>query len=101
MSKTSVKANHFDALLKPVVTEKATLGSEHGQVTFQVPMSASKSEIKQAVEAIFGVKVTGVNTLRQVGKIKRFRGKLGKRPDYKKAVVSLAEGETIDVTSGV
>ena len=101
MSKSSVKAGHFDALLKPVVTEKATLGSEHGKVTFQVPMSASKLEIKQAVEAIFDVTVTGVNTLRQVGKVKRFRGKLGKRPDYKKAVVSLAEGETIDVTSGV
>lgn len=101
MSKTGVKANHFDALLKPVVTEKATLGSEHGQVTFEVPMSASKSEIKQAVEAIFGVTVTRVNTMRQVGRVKRFRGQLGKRPDYKKAVVSLAEGETIDVTSGV
>lgn len=101
MSKSNVKAIHFDVLLKPVVTEKATLGSEQGQITFQVPMSATKSAIKQAVEAIFDVKVTGVNTLRQVGKVKRFRGKLGKRPDYKKAVVSLAEGETIDVTSGV
>lgn len=101
MSKSNVKANHFDVLRNPVVTEKATLGSEHGQVTFHVPMGASKSQIKEAVEAIFGVTVTGVNTLRQVGKVKRFRGQLGKRPDYKKAIVRLAEGETIDVTSGV
>jgi len=91
----------YELIRAPMVTEKSTLGAEHNQVTFRVPLEASKPEIKQAVEMLFKVKVTAVNTLRQKGKIKRFRGKLGKRADYKKAVVSLAEGENIDVTTGI
>ncbi|MGE0666385.1 MAG: 50S ribosomal protein L23 [Sphingomonadales bacterium] len=95
------KNKHFDLLLKPVVTEKSTVGVENNQVTFKVAIDATKPEIKEAVEHVFGVKVNAVNTLRQQGKIKRFRGVVGKRPDYKKAIVTLAEGETIDITTGV
>jgi len=95
------KARAYDVILAPVVTEKATLGSEHGQVTFRVPLDADKGEIKRAVESLFGVQVTAVNTLRQIGKQKRFRGRLGRRPDTKKAIVTLAEGHAIDVTTGV
>ena len=91
----------YEIIRKPVITEKATLGSEHGQVTFQVVLDASKPEIKQAVEALFNVKVKAVNTMRSKGKLKRFRGRIGKRPDYKKAVVTLQEGQTIDVTTGI
>ncbi len=85
----------------PVITEKATLGSEHNQVTFRVPLDATKREIKVAIETLFKVKVTAVNTLRTLGKTKRFRGKLGKRSDEKKAMVTLAEGSKIDVTTGI
>lgn len=91
----------FDVLLSPVITEKSTRGSEHNQVTFKVRLDATKPEIKLAVEKLFKVKVTGVNTVRQNGKIKRFRGLVGKRDDFKKAIVSLAEGQTIDITSGL
>ena len=85
----------------PVVTEKSTRGSEFNQVTFRVPLVATKPEIKAAVEELFEVKVTAVNTLRVKGKTKRFRGRLGKRPDFKKAVVTLAEGDSIDVATGI
>jgi large subunit ribosomal protein L23 len=91
----------YDIILSPMVTEKSTMGSEHNQITFRVPLTANKLQIKAAVEQLFKVKVNAVNTLRQKGKLKRFRGKLGKRPDYKKAIVSLAEGEMIDVTTGI
>ena len=91
----------YDLIRSPVITEKATLGAEHNQVTFRVPLTASKPEIRAAVELLFDVKVAAVNTLRQQGKVKRFRGRLGKRPDTKKAIVSLAEGHSIDVTTGV
>lgn len=91
----------YDLILAPVVTEKSTLGSEHNQVTFRVPLEATKPEIKLAIEQLFKVKVTAVNTLRQNGKLKRFKGRLGRRSDYKKAIISLAEGESIDVTTGV
>ncbi|MDX1485557.1 MAG: 50S ribosomal protein L23 [Alphaproteobacteria bacterium] len=91
----------FDIILSPVITEKSTQGSEHNQVTFKVPLSATKPEIRVAVESLFKVKVTAVNTLRQTGKTKRFRGQLGKRIDTKKAIVTLAEGDSIDVTSGL
>lgn len=91
----------YTIIQKPLVTEKSTLGSEHGQVSFQVPLKATKPEIKRAVEAVFGVKVKGVNTLIQKGKNKRFKGVLGRRSDFKKAVVSLEEGQTIDVGAGV
>lgn len=96
---TAVK--HYDVIKSPVITEKATLGSENNQVTFKVAIDASKPEIKAAVEALFGVKVKKVNTLRQEGKVKRFRGVIGKRAEYKKAMVTLAEGSSIDVTTGV
>jgi len=95
------KQKMYETLLRPVVTEKSTLGSEHNQVTFRVPLDANKADIKQAVEGLFKVKVTKVNTIRQVGKEKRFRGQLGRRPDYKKAIVTLAEGNSIDVTTGI
>jgi large subunit ribosomal protein L23 len=91
----------YDLVLRPVITEKATLGSEHGQVTFRVPLNATKPEIKSAVERLFDVKVTAVNTVRVKGKVKRFRGRRGRLSDYKKAVVTLAEGHSIDVTTGI
>ena len=91
----------YDLITMPMVTEKSTMGSEHNQVTFRVPLTATKPEIKQAVELLFKVKVKAVNTLRQTGKTKRFRGKLGKRANYKKAMITLVEGENIDVTTGV
>jgi len=98
----SVSTNQaYDLILAPLVTEKSTMGSENNQVTFRVPLTATKPQIKAAIEKLFKVKVNSVNTLRQKGKVKRFRGKLGKRPDYKKAIVSLAEGEMIDVTTGI
>ena len=95
------KARAYDIIRSPVITEKATLGSQHNQVTFRVPLDATKPEIKAAVESVFSVKVKAVNTLRTEGKTKRFRGFIGKRNDYKKAIVSLAEGQSIDVTTGV
>jgi large subunit ribosomal protein L23 len=91
----------YDLIRSPVVTEKSTLGSQHNQVTFRVPLEATKPEIKAAVEGVFKVKVTAVNTLRVMGKTKRFKGHLGQRSDFKKAMVTLAEGHTIDVTTGV
>jgi large subunit ribosomal protein L23 len=91
----------YDLIRSPVVTEKSTLGSQHNQVTFRVPLEATKPEIKAAVEGVFKVKVTAVNTLRVMGKTKRFKGHVGQRSDFKKAMVTLAEGHTIDVTTGV
>ena len=91
----------YEVIRSPIITEKATLISEHNQVSFRVPLDATKPEIKAAVEGLFKVKVTAVNTLRQKGKVKRFRGRPGKRSDSKKAVVTLAEGHSIDVTTGV
>lgn len=92
---------HYDTILAPVITEKATLLSENNKVVFQVPLTATKPQIKAAVEALFKVKVTAVNTIRVEGKTKRFRGMLGKRNDFKKAVVTLSEGDTIDLTTGL
>ncbi len=91
----------YGILLSPVITEKSTLGSEHNQITFRVPLTASKVEIKAAVEHLFEVKVKAVNTIRQNGKVKRTRGTIGRRSDFKKAVVSLEEGHSIDVTTGL
>ena len=91
----------YGVILSPVITEKATRGSEHNQVTFRVPLDADKRSVKAAVEGLFNVKVTAVNTLRVKGKTKRFRGRVGRRSDYKKAIVTLAEGSKIDVTTGV
>ncbi|QXG82419.1 50S ribosomal protein L23 [Rhodospirillum rubrum] len=91
----------YDIVRAPVITEKATLIGEHGQVIFRVPLDATKPEIKAAVEGLFKVKVKAVNTLRSKGKVKRFRGTVGKRSDTKKAIVTLAEGHSIDVTTGI
>ncbi len=96
-----VSAEMFDLIRKPVITEKAMKGSELGQVTFQVPLNATKPQIKDAVEAVFGVKVSAVNTLRQAGKAKVFRGRKGVRSEVKKAIVTLAQGQSIDMTAGV
>ena len=91
----------YDVILTPVVTEKSTRVSEHNQIVFKVRMDATKPEIKKAVEGLFGVKVTAVNTLVQKGKMKRFRGRVGFRSDVKKAIVTLAEGQSVDVTAGI
>ena len=91
----------YDIIRGPVITEKSTQGSMYNQVTFRVDRRASKPEIKKAVEELFKVKVTKVNTLNQAGKVKRFRGRLGRRNAVKKAVVTLEEGHTIDVSSGI
>jgi len=91
----------YEVLVAPVITEKATMGSDNNQVTFKVALDASKPEIRFAVEKLFSVKVKAINTLRVKGKQKRFRGIVGRRNDYKKAVVTLAEGQTIDVTTGI
>lgn len=93
--------NHYDVILAPVITEKATRTSEYNQVTFKVPLTATKPQIKAAVEALFKVKVTAVNTLRSKGKVKLFRGEPGQRSDWKKAMVTLADGHKIDVTTGI
>jgi large subunit ribosomal protein L23 len=92
---------HYDIILGPIVTEKTTMLSENNVVTFKVPMTATKPQIKAAVEALFTVEVDQVNTIRQNGKTKRFKGIKGRRADAKKAMVKLAEGHSIDVTTGV
>lgn len=99
--KKEATVKDYNIILSPHITEKATLGSEHGQVTFKVAKTASKPEIKEAVEALFDVKVKAVNTLIQKGKTKRFKGIMGRRSDFKKAIVTLEEGQTIDTGVGV
>ena len=94
-------ARHYDTILSPVITEKATLLSEQNKVVFRVAGDASKDEIAAAVEALFNVRVVKVNTVVAKGKTKRFRGTLGKRNDVKKAIVTLEEGQSIDVTTGL
>lgn len=96
-----VDTRHYDVIVAPHITEKSTLLSEHNAVVFKVADDATKPEIKAAVEALFDVRVTGVNTLNQKGKTKRWKGKPYRRTDVKKAVVTLAEGQSIDVTSGI
>jgi large subunit ribosomal protein L23 len=91
----------YEVIRRPVITEKATMISEHNQVSFLVAIDATKPEIKAAIEKLFKVKVKAVNTLIQKGKRKRFRGRPGRRPDIKKAIVTLAEGHSIDVTTGL
>ena len=91
----------YDVILAPVVTEKSTRVSEHNHVVFKVRKEATKPEIKAAVEGLFNVKVTAVNTLVQKGKMKRFKGRVGFRSDVKKAIVTLAEGQSIDVTTRI
>lgn len=92
---------NYDVIVSPVITEKSTMASEANQVVFNVARNATKPEIKKAVEALFGVKVKAVNTLLRKGKVKRFRGIMGKQNDVKKAVVTLDEGQSIDVTTGL
>lgn len=94
-------ARHYDVILAPAITEKATLCAEQNKVVFKVRRTATKAEIKAAVEGLFDVKVEGVNTLLRKGKIKSFRGVAGKQGDSKRAVVTLAEGHKIDVTTGL
>jgi large subunit ribosomal protein L23 len=96
-----VDTRHYDVIVAPHITEKSTLLSEHNAVVFKVADSATKPEIKAAVEALFDVKVVGVNTLTQKGKTKRWKGRPYRRSDVKKAVVTLAPGQSIDVTSGI
>jgi large subunit ribosomal protein L23 len=96
-----VEARHYDVVLAPHITEKSTMLSEHNAVVFRVASGASKPEIKEAVEALFNVNVTGVNTIMTKGKSKRWKGKPYQRSDFKKAIVTLAEGQSIDVTSGI
>ena len=91
----------YDVIVSPAITEKSTMASEQNQVVFNVARKATKPEIKAAVEALFGVKVTGVNTLVRKGKVKRFRGTVGRLSDVKKAVVTLADGDSIDVATGL
>lgn len=101
MAKEAIDTRHYDVIVAPHITEKATLASEHNAVVFKVVESATKPQIKAAVEALFGVKVLSVNTLTQKGKTKRWKGKPYRRSDVKKAVVRLAEGQSIDITSGI
>ena len=97
----SAKAELYDVIRKPIITEKATMASESGAVVFEVAVDANKPQIKEAVETLFGVKVKAVNTTITKGKNKRFRGQPGKRKDVKKAYVTLEEGNTIDVSTGL
>ncbi len=97
----SAKPEHYDVIRKPIITEKSTMASENGAVVFEVAIDANKPQIKEAVETLFGVKVKAVNTTITKGKQKRFRGQLGKRKDVKKAYVTLEEGNTIDVSTGL
>jgi len=92
---------NYNVLVGPLVTEKATMLSEHGQIAFRVRLDATKAEIRRAVENLFNVKVTAVNTLRVKGKTKLFRGRRGRRSDYKKAIVTLAEGQNVDYLAGL
>ena len=101
VEQTEIDPRHYDIITAPIITEKATMGSEYGQVTFRVPLTATKPEIKAAVEALFKVEVKAVNTLIAKGKTKRFKGLPGRRSDVKKAIVTLAAGQSIDVTTGV
>lgn len=99
--KADIQEWMYEIIRNPVITEKAAMGSQYAQVTFHVPCEATKPRIKQAVETLFDVKVKGVNTLVQKGKTKRFKGVMGRRSDVKKAIVSLEEGQTIDMGTGL
>ncbi|MBI1402027.1 MAG: 50S ribosomal protein L23 [Porphyrobacter sp.] len=99
--KQTVDARHYDVILAPHITEKSTLASEQNAVVFKVARDATKPQIKEAIEAIYDKKVVAVNTLVMKGKTKRWKGKAYQRTDVKKAIVTLAEGEMIDITSGI
>jgi large subunit ribosomal protein L23 len=98
---TTTDPRHYDVILSPVITEKATNASERNQVLFRVARNATKTQIKEAIEKLFDVKVKSVNTLVRKGKHKAFRGRLGEQSDVKKAIVTLEEGHRIDVTTGL
>ncbi|MGH6671407.1 MAG: 50S ribosomal protein L23 [Xanthobacteraceae bacterium] len=98
---TTSDPRHYDIVLSPVITEKATNASEHNKVIFKVAMDATKPQIKEAVEKLFDVKVKSVNTLRRRGKWKLFKGRVGRQSDSKRAIVTLEEGQRIDVTTGL
>ena len=100
-TQVAASAELYDVIRRPVITEKAMKSSEHNQVVFLVDVNATKTDVKKAVESVFGVKVVSVNTLRQQGKQKVFRGVKGVRNETKKAIVTLAEGQSIDVTAGI
>lgn len=95
------KVSNYDVIRNPIVTEKSTMASEHNQVVFDVAIDATKPQIKEAVEALFSVKVKAVNTNIRKGKVKRFRGIKGRRIDVKKAVVTLVDGQSIDISTGL
>ena len=99
--KQEIDARHYDVILAPHITEKSTLASENNAVVFKVANDATKPQIRDAVEALFDVKVAGVNTIVTKGKVKRWKGKPYKRNDVKKAIVTLKDGDSIDVTSGI
>jgi len=99
--KTAVDVRHYDAIVAPYITEKSTMMSEHNAVVFKVANDATKPQIKAAVEALFNVSVVGVNTIVQKGKTKKWKGQPYTRSDFKKAIVRLAEGQSIDVTTGI
>ena len=92
---------HYDVIIAPVITEKATMGSEYNKVMFKVARTATKPQIKEAVEKLFDVKVKSVNTLIREGKVKAFKGRIGQQSDVKRAIVTLEEGHRIDVTTGL
>jgi large subunit ribosomal protein L23 len=94
-------ARHYDTIVSPVITEKATMLSEQNKVVFRVAKDATKPQIAEAIENLFKVTVVKVNTLNVKGKTKRFRGREGKRSDVKKAIITLAEGQSIDITTGL
>ena len=98
---TTKDPRHYDIILAPVITEKATMASENSQVMFRVATHATKPQIKEAVEKLFDVKVKSVNTLHRRGKLKVFKGRLGRQSDTKRAIVTLEEGQHIDVTTGL
>ena len=100
-AKVQITERMYEIIKRPIVTEKTSQMAAENKVTFEVQSSATKPEIQEAVEALFGVKVESVNTLNQAGKVKRFRGIQGRRNDVKKAIVTMAEGQSIDVTAGV
>jgi large subunit ribosomal protein L23 len=98
---TEARAFHYDVIVSPIVTEKSTAASEQNKVMFNVRLDSNKSDIKAAVEALFSVKVESVNTLRRLGKMKRFRNTIGKQIDTKKAIITLAVGQTINLENGM
>lgn len=101
MSNVAVKHDLYDIIRTPVITEKSTAGSEQNRYTFKVTVAATKEQIRRAVKLAFGVDAVSVNTIKVKGKVKRFRGVEGKRADYKKAIIRLADGQSIDVTAEI